>query len=121
MLCGFSVVLGAFGSHVLTDLLSALKLQTFNKASYYLMVHCIAVILLLVVKNTTNLHISIHSIKALLIGALIFSICLYAVSFSEIQNLTFLKYFGMLAPVGGLTMIVSWFILALGILKSPRQ
>ena len=55
-LAGLSVLLGAFGAHTLSKYISPYKLDVFNKASSYLMSHSLAVVLLLLLKNTTNLR-----------------------------------------------------------------
>ncbi len=118
LLAGLSVLLGAFGAHTLSKLISPYKLDVFNKASSYLMTHSIAVVLFLVLKNTTNLRIELWTIYSMLFGAMIFSFSLYLVSISELQNLQALKYFGAIAPVGGSLMILSWFANFIYILKS---
>ncbi len=117
-LAGLSVLLGAFGAHTLSILISPHKLDVFNKASSYLMTQSIAVVLFLVLKNTTNLRIELWTIYSMLFGAMIFSFSLYLVSISELQNLQALKYFGAIAPVGGSLMILSWFANFIYILKS---
>jgi uncharacterized membrane protein YgdD (TMEM256/DUF423 family) len=118
LFAGLSVLLGAFGAHTLSKMISPYKLDVFNKASSYLMSHSLAVVLLLLLKNTTNLRIELWTIYSMLFGALIFSFSLYLVSISELQNLQALKYFGAIAPVGGLLMILSWFANFIYILKS---
>jgi uncharacterized membrane protein YgdD (TMEM256/DUF423 family) len=118
LFAGLSVLLGAFGAHTLSKMISPYKLDVFNKASSYLMTHSLAVVLLLLLKNTTNLRIEIWTIYTMFAGALVFSISLYLVSISELQNLQALKYFGAVAPIGGTLMIVSWFANFVYILKS---
>lgn len=118
LLAGLSVLLGAFGAHTLSKLISANKMEVFNKASYYLMTHSIAVVLFLLLKNTTNLRIELWTIYSLLFGALVFSLSLYLVSISELNNLQALKYFGAVAPIGGVLMITGWFAIFVNILKS---
>jgi len=118
LFAGLSVLLGAFGAHTLSKMISPYKLDVFNKASSYLMTHSLAVVLLLLLKNTTNLRIELWTIYMMFSGAIVFSSSLYMVSVSELQNLQFLKYFGAVAPIGGTLMIVSWFANFYFILKS---
>ncbi len=113
-----SVLLGAFGAHTLSKMISPYKLDVFNKASSYLMSHSLAVVLLLLLKNTTNLRIELWTIYSMFFGVLIFSTSLYLVSISELSKLETLKYFGAVAPIGGTLMIVSWFANFVTILKS---
>jgi uncharacterized membrane protein YgdD (TMEM256/DUF423 family) len=118
LFAGLSVLLGAFGAHTLSKMITPYKLDVFNKASSYLMTHSLAVVLLLLLKNTTNLRIELWTIYTMFYGALVFSFSLCLVSISELYNLQSLKYFGAVAPLGGTLMIVSWFANFIYILKS---
>jgi len=117
-LAGLSVLLGAFGAHTLSKYISPYKLDVFNKASSYLMSHSIAVVLLLLLKNTTNLRIELWTVYSMFFGVIIFSLSLYLVSISELQSLQALKYFGAIAPIGGTLMIAAWFATFFYILKT---
>lgn len=118
LLAGLSVLLGAFGAHTLSKYISPYKLDVFNKASSYLMSHSIAVVLLLLLKNTTNLRIELWTVYSMFFGVIIFSLSLYLVSISELQSLQALKYFGAIAPIGGTLMIAAWFATFFYILKT---
>jgi uncharacterized membrane protein YgdD (TMEM256/DUF423 family) len=117
-LAGLSVLLGAFGAHTLSKYISPYKLDVFNKASSYLMSHSLAVVLLLLLKNTTNLRIELWTVYSMFFGVIIFSLSLYLVSISELQSLQALKYFGAIAPIGGTLMIAAWFATFFYILKT---
>lgn len=117
-LAGLSVLLGAFGAHTLSKYISPYKLDVFNKASSYLMSHSIAVVLLLLLKNTTNLRIELWTVYSMFFGVIIFSLSLYLVSISELQSLQALKYFGAIAPIGGTLIIAAWFATFFYILKT---
>ena len=117
-LAGLSVLLGAFGAHTLSKYISPYKLDVFNKASSYLMSHSIAVVLLLLLKNTTNLRIELWTVYSMFFGVIIYSLSLYLVSISELQSLQALKYFGAIAPIGGTLMIAAWFATFFYILKT---
>jgi uncharacterized membrane protein YgdD (TMEM256/DUF423 family) len=117
-LAGLSALLGAFGAHTLGKYVSPYKLDVFNKASSYLMTHSIAVVLLLLLKNTTNLRIELWTVYSMFFGVIIFSLSLYLVSISELQSLQALKYFGAIAPIGGTLMIAAWFATFFYILKT---
>lgn len=117
-LCGLSVLLGAFGAHALNKVLSVQKMEVFNKASYYMMVHGLSVIILILVKNTTNLRIETWTIFSMFFGVIIFSTALYLVAISELAGCNNLRFFGAVAPVGGVLMIVSWFYNFYTILRS---
>ncbi len=117
LFAGLSVLLGAFGSHILKSVLSEYKLGVFNTAGYYLLTHSIAVIVLLLVKNTVNLRISAYGIYAIFAGMLIFSSSLYLTAFSELPGASGLKLAGAVAPVGGILMISGWILSAFSLFK----
>lgn len=118
VLAGASVVLGAFGAHMLGGVLSAQKMDVYNKASYYLMTHSIAVILFLQVKNTGFSWIYTWGVYSLFSGALVFSISLYLVAFSEFSGFSMLRYLGAVAPFGGTLMIAGWAMCAYWFFKN---
>lgn len=117
LFAGLSVMSGAFGSHVLKSVLSEYKLDVFNKAAYYLLTHSIAVILLLLVKNTLNLRIYSIGIYAIFAGMIIFSSSLYLTAFSELPGAAGLKLAGAVAPAGGVLMIAGWILTAVSLFK----
>ncbi len=118
---GFSIIFGALGSHALTRILSEQKLEVFNKANHYLSIQSIGILVLLLVNNTTKIQISPASIYSLLSGTLIFCISLYMVSFSEMEGLDMFRIFGMVAPAGGLLMILGWVLAARDFFKEASK
>lgn len=121
LLAGLSVMLGAFGSHILKSVLSEYKLDVFNKAGYYLLTHSIAVIVLLQVKNTLNLRIYSYGIYAIFAGMIIFSSSLYLTAFSELPGASGLKFAGAIAPLGGILMIGGWLFTAVSLFKQIEK
>jgi uncharacterized membrane protein YgdD (TMEM256/DUF423 family) len=116
---GLSIVFGAFGSHALTKVLSAQKLEVFNKANHYLGIQSIGILVLLLVNTATKVPISPMAIYSLLTGMIIFCLSLYLVSFSEMSGMGGLRKFGMVAPLGGLLMIYGWILTAFNFFKGP--
>lgn len=106
LLAGLSVALGAFGSHALETMVTPQRLQTWDTAVHYHMIHALALLWL-----GLYLHHHYHRgvmISALMIlaGTLIFSGSLYALVLLDIPLL------GALTPVGGVLLIGGWFTLA---------
>lgn len=106
LLAGLSVALGAFGSHALETLVTPQRLETWDTAVYYQMVHALALLWL-----GLYLHLYPHRgvrISALLMlaGTLVFSGSLYALVILNIPML------GAVTPVGGVLLISGWFTLA---------
>ncbi|MFM6983158.1 MAG: DUF423 domain-containing protein, partial [Chitinophagaceae bacterium] len=119
--CAFSIAvsiaLDAFGAHGLKNILSEQKLDVFHKANRYLMLQSMGAILILLLKSTNKFTIIPQSVTTLLRGTWIFSIALYAVTFSEFNGLSFLRYAGAVAPAGGVLMIFGWILLGKGLLS----
>ena len=116
-----SIALDAFGAHGLKAILSEQKLDVFHKANRYLMLQNMGAVLILLLKSTNKFNIKNQALVFLLLGTWIFSLSLYAVSFSELNGLAHLRYAGAIAPIGGTLMILAWVLLAINILKSSSN
>lgn len=120
LMLGLSVALGAFGAHALKKIMSPEKLSVYHTACNYLTSHSIALLVVLVINITTNFTIRPKSIYSLLSGIIIFCSALYLVSLSEIMGLPWLSKFGMVAPIGGLLIILGYLLTALDIYKTKK-
>ncbi len=115
-----AVALGAFGAHGLEKAVTtwgltageqAHRLHNWEVGVRYQMYHALALAILGIlatVRPATGLNVAGI---AFVLGVLIFSGCLYGYVF------TGWKWFGMIVPVGGVSMIVGWFALAVGLLR----
>ncbi len=108
VLGGSSVAIGAFGSHILRSKVNERSLEIFATGVRYQMFHAlalliVAVLLILIESPSTTL---VTSGWLFIIGVVIFSGSLYALS------LTGTTSFGVVAPFGGLALIVGWISLA---------
>lgn len=103
---GLSVVLGAFGAHALKAKLTPEALAIFETGARYQMYHALALIGVGLVATRIDSTALKVSGSALFAGTLIFSGSLYALSLLDI------RWMGMVAPIGGLLMIIGWFALA---------
>lgn len=110
ILMAVGVALGAFGAHALKAQLTASgRLETYELAIRYLMVHALALLILgLLVDVYARLRLSG---VFLLAGIIFFSGSLL------ILSLTNSPLWGAVAPVGGTSLIVGWLSVAYGILK----
>jgi uncharacterized membrane protein YgdD (TMEM256/DUF423 family) len=122
-LLGFLAVgFGAFGAHSLKDRLKPAvsdsaddaafklrRLENFETASRYNMVHALAVVAvgLLALAGRSSLSLTIAG-WSFLVGIVLFSGSLYA------YGLTGLKWLGAITPFGGLAFLAGWLALALG-------
>lgn len=121
LLIAGSVVLGAFGAHWMKNNLSIEKLAVYQTACQYLTVHSIGLLLVLVINITTNYRLSPKAIYSLFIGILVFCTSLYLVSLSELLAFEGLVKFGIVAPVGGLLLILGYTFTAIDIYKSVKK
>ncbi len=119
ILGGFTVILGAFGAHLLEKLLSAAQLASFETGLRYQFYHVFFLILLSLVprieekdKNKITLLISI--------GILLFSGSIYLLNLQDVLGLN-LGFLGPVTPIGGSLLISAWFYTAYKIKTySPR-
>ncbi|MDJ0579824.1 DUF423 domain-containing protein [Crocosphaera sp.] len=109
ILAGLSVAGGAFATHALKNQLSDRSLEIFETGTKYQMYHALALILVaLLLKSQENTPITMVSAGyAFIIGILIFSGSLYALS------LTGIKWLGAIAPIGGAAFLIGWLSLAI--------
>jgi len=101
---GFSGVLfGAFGAHILRDLLEKSGMtQTWQTGVFYHLVHSVV---LLVLSGWRPVPRAAY--RLILSGVIVFSGSLYLLA------LTNFKWFGAITPLGGLGMLAGWVVLAL--------
>ena len=102
-----AVAAGAFGAHSLRDRLSADLLATFETGVRYQMYHALA--LLFVAWAVTRWTNSLTTVAGWLfvLGTLIFSGSLYALSLSGA------RWLGAITPLGGVAFIGGWICLVL--------
>jgi uncharacterized membrane protein YgdD (TMEM256/DUF423 family) len=102
-----AVATGAFGAHSLRDRLSADLLATFETGVRYQMYHALA--LLFVAWAATRWTNSLTTVAGWLfvVGTLIFSGSLYALSLSGA------RWLGAITPLGGVAFLGGWICLAL--------
>ena len=105
---GLSVGAGAFASHALKDKLSERALEIFETAARYQMYHALALLLVALLINQTESSQPSLVIAgwAFIIGIVVFSGSLYALSLTDI------KVLGAITPLGGLAYIIGWVTLA---------
>lgn len=111
---GLSVLLGAFGAHSLKNHLTQQKLDVFQTATQYQFFHSLALVLagILALQAGEQDRKKINRAgKFFTAGILLFSGSLYILAFDGP------KFFGPITPIGGLSLIIGWFLLAFSISK----
>jgi uncharacterized membrane protein YgdD (TMEM256/DUF423 family) len=109
ILLALATVFGAFGAHALKAQLSPDRLQIYETAVRYHFFHALGLLgigLALRFADTAALR---WAAVLVLIGIVLFSGSLYALTFGAPRP------FGIVTPVGGLALIAGWVCFALGV------
>lgn len=111
-----SVLLGAFGAHALKNSLTPEMLAVYTTAVQYQFYHSLGLLLIGLIgfqfKKSRWLN---WSGILLVVGIILFSGSLYALSISGI------KVLGAITPIGGVAFVAGWICLAVGILKTTNH
>jgi uncharacterized membrane protein YgdD (TMEM256/DUF423 family) len=109
---GLSVILGAFGAHVLKEQLTERLMTTFQTGIQYHFFHALGLIAVaFVASQLPGSNLVKWSGWLMFGGILLFSGSLYLLS------ITGIRWFGAITPLGGVAFIVSWLLLALSAFK----
>ncbi|MCC6859052.1 MAG: DUF423 domain-containing protein [Bryobacterales bacterium] len=113
ILLGLAVMLGAFGAHGLRGRLDAYSMGIYEKAVFYHFIHAVGMLIVSHLPRAGALSPSWAGwvCGLLLAGILIFSGSLYALAMSGIRIL------GAITPLGGLSFIAAWFLLAYALVR----
>ena len=103
--CALSVVIGAFGAHSLESTIAD-KMETFKTGVQYQIFHGLGLILIGILSKVLGLDLSMCG-YLMIAGIILFSGSLYLISIFKYS------FMGMIAPLGGLSFIISWVILLL--------
>lgn len=113
-----SIILGAFGAHLLKKILTPDRLESFETGVRYQMY---ASFFLLIIGFFLKFDTLAEKWASwlMIIGTLLFSGSIYLLSFQNIWNVN-LKFLGPITPLGGLMMILSWGILLYYFIKNQN-
>ena len=101
------VAAGAFGAHALKQVLDTDMLAVYHTAVDYQFFHSIGLIVIGALHKLSPRHCHSVAAWAMLAGIIIFSGSLY------ILSTTGIKWLGMITPVGGVSFLAAWLVLAL--------
>ena len=111
-----SVILGAFGAHLLKDLLSDTELSSFKTGVRYQMFHALGIIILSLNQDKFTDKLK-TSLVLMCIGVLLFSFSIYFLTIDDLLSVS-LKFLGPITPIGGILLISSWIILLFSVKKN---
>ncbi|MFV0541384.1 MAG: DUF423 domain-containing protein [Aestuariibaculum sp.] len=110
------IVLGAFGAHILKELITVEAQKTFEVGVRYQMYHALLLLFVgstsIVTKKTK--HIVFYLVTT---GVICFSGSIYALATNALSGFDF-KTIGFITPIGGLLLIIAWVFLIIDFLKN---
>lgn len=111
-----AVATGAFGAHGLRSKLDGYSMSVYEKAVFYHFVHALGILCIAILARTSAITSSDANRTAglLLLGILVFSGSLYALSVTGIRIL------GAITPIGGIAFIAGWLLLAYETIRVQR-
>ena len=116
LLLATATALGAFGTHALKPVLPAARFESFEIGVTYQFFHALG---LLGIGLLQRLYPDSHQLRwsgrLILIGLLLFSGSIYALTFGAP------RFFGMVAPFGGVSLMAAWVIFIFAIIKLPKH
>ena len=112
LFAALAILFGAFGSHALKERLSAQSLEVYDIATRYLMFHALGIFLIALLGFQLPKESLEMPIIMMIVGTSIFSGSLYLIAMLDFKKL------GMVTPIGGLLLIVSWLLLAYNTYKT---
>ena len=100
-----AVILGAFGSHGLKDILTPKMMEVYKTANFYHFIHAVLGTFLCFQFNYFKETILKIATVFFLVGIFIFSGSLYTLVITDIL------WLGAITPIGGTFFIIGWFLL----------
>jgi uncharacterized membrane protein YgdD (TMEM256/DUF423 family) len=112
LFAGSGVALGAFGAHALAGVLSERRLDTWNTAVDYQLIHALALLIVFLLWSRSKVSGAFAGKRAavglavagwgFLVGIILFSGSLYALSLGASA------FFGPVTPIGGVSFMIGW-------------
>lgn len=111
-----TIILGAFGAHILKDSLSEAALKSYETAVSYQMYHVI-ILLMLNISSVFSTRVKHKLTLIFIIGIVLFSGAIYAIYIFKVPaaNIWFVT------PLGGLILVIGWLILTYEFFKMSLQ
>lgn len=115
LLGALTVLIGAFGAHLLKEYLQPEQLSSFNTGVAYQFYHVLAILAVGVLYKRYNTKNMGRAVTCFLIGILLFSGSLYASTILQVLGLGGLGMFAIITPIGGIFLVLGWVYLFLGL------
>lgn len=112
-----AVTLGALGAHALKEVLSPEKLLSFKTGVQYQFYHSFVLLIIPSLETWVRHKNLVIASWCFRIGIFLFSGSIFLLSTISITGLEVLRFLGPITPIGGLSFILGWIFLALGLKK----
>lgn len=109
-----AVAIGAFGAHGLKSILTEELMQVYKTGVEYHFYHALGLLLVGVISLNKPSRALNWSALFLVIGIMLFSGSLY------LMAVTGIKWLGAITPVGGVSFIVGWVFLFVGVWRMKK-
>lgn len=106
-----AVILGAFGAHVLKEIITPEMLETYKTGVQYQFYHTFALLAVGILMYFNSSKVLKWSAILFATGIFLFSGSLYILAISGIKAL------GIITPFGGVVWIIAWILLAVHCIK----
>jgi uncharacterized membrane protein YgdD (TMEM256/DUF423 family) len=113
-LAAVAVAAGAFGAHALAARLSPERLVTWETAARYHMIHALALVLVGALAAAWPAPLLKVAAWLFLVGIVLFGGTVYTLALGGP------RWLGAVTPLGGLSLIAGWVVVALAIASTPR-
>lgn len=111
ILMALAVAIGAFGAHALKSKITPDKLKVYETGVQYHIAHALGLILVgMIVNHYPDAKMIVTGGWFLAAGIILFSGSLYGLSVTKA------RFLGPITPLGGLSFIIGWILVAVGIL-----
>jgi uncharacterized membrane protein YgdD (TMEM256/DUF423 family) len=107
-----AVILGAFGAHGLRGRLDAYSMSVYEKAVLYHFIHALGILVVSIMPRIGPAPAGGWVCSLLLAGIVIFSGSLYLLAVTGVRAL------GAITPLGGLSFIAAWLLLAFVLVRA---
>lgn len=109
---GVATALGAFGTHALKPTLTEARFESFEIGVTYQFFHSLGLLAVgMLLRHFPQSTALAWTVRILVFGMLLFCGSIYALTFGAP------RFFGMVAPFGGASLMLAWLVFAIGVLK----
>ncbi|HMJ47936.1 MAG TPA: DUF423 domain-containing protein [Ferruginibacter sp.] len=117
LLGALSVILGAFGAHVMKDMVSERAVSTFETAVRYQFYHVFALLITAILYKNYRLQTMRLAGWFFISGIILFSGSLYVLTFIQAAVMPGYDWIGVITPIGGAVLIGGWIFLFISFIK----